>query len=559
MLYPLKCGWGDFMTVSIRTRLAVAMASLAALLLLVGILGLVGMTGSNNANRETYSNALPSATYIGDTEILMARQRAALLRAALDPAAPDLDAIITKSKGFATQADATWSKYMALPRDAQEDSLAQEVVKTREGFTTGLEGFAQSIRGGDAKAIMQAALKNNVYYADFTARNDKLKKFQFDAARQAYEAQQRSFRRFSIVVLAALGLGLFAAVYSWHSLRRAINRPLESALQHFEHIAAGDLTHPVEVLSRDEMGQLMTGLAKMRDSLIHTVRTVRTGSEAIAQATREVAAGNADLSARTEEQAASLEETAASMEEMTSTVHKNADNAGEAARLSTAAFGTADKGSEVMRRVVATMNEINESSGKINDIISIIEGISFQTNILALNAAVEAARAGEQGRGFAVVASEVRSLAQRSASAAKDIRVLIEQSVARVKTGAALVDEAGGSMSGIIGSVRHVTDIIAEIAAATTEQSHGIDQVSHAVTQMDEVTQQNAALVEQASAAAQSLEHQARALRDAVAVFKLTDEAHEHTQSGRAAAAPRRAARPFAARAPSLAAGAMPG
>ena len=534
------------MTVSIKTRLAVAMALLASLLMVVGVLGLLGMSSSNDANHETYSNALPSAMYIGDAEIVMARQRAALLRAALDPAAPDLAAIIDKAKGFSSQSDKIWAKYMALPRDAEEDRLAQDVVRTRQAFSAGLDEFATAIQGGDAKAIMRAALKNNPYYADFTASNEKLKKFQFDAARQAYEAQQHSFMLFRLVVLLAVALGLLAAVYSWYSLRRAIGRPLASALEHFEYISAGDLTHRVEVLSRDEMGQLMTGLANMRDSLIHTVRTVRAGSDAIAQATREVAAGNVDLSARTEEQAASLEETAASMEELTSTVHKNAENASEAARLSTTGFGTADKGSKVVQQVVATMSEINESSGKINDIISIIEGIAFQTNILALNAAVEAARAGEQGRGFAVVASEVRSLAQRSSTAAKEIRQLIEQSVARVKAGATLVDEAGSSMSDIIQSVKHVTDIIEEIAAATVEQSHGIDQVSHAVTQMDEVTQQNAALVEEASAAAQSLEDQARALREAVAVFKLADEAAAPGVTG--AASPRRPASPRATR-----------
>src|ERR1700744_768676 len=223
MRYLLQCGWGNFMNVSNRTRLAVAMALLAALLLLVGIRGLVGMTGSNNANRETYSNALPSATYIGDTEILMARQRASLVRAAIDPTAPDLDAILIKAKGFAAQSDAVWSKYMALQRGADEDRLAQDVVKAREGFAAALAGLAQAVRGGEAKTMMQAVLKNNTYYAEYTVRNDKLKKFQFDAAKQAYDAQQRSFKLFCIVVLAALGLGLVAAVYSWLSLRRAIN------------------------------------------------------------------------------------------------------------------------------------------------------------------------------------------------------------------------------------------------------------------------------------------------------------------------------------------------
>ncbi|CAM2156984.1 methyl-accepting chemotaxis protein Tar [Pararobbsia alpina] len=512
------------MTVSIKTRLAMAMALLASLLVLVGVLGLFGMTSSNDANRETYSNALPSVTYISEVEIVMARQRAALLRAALDPAAPDLDAIIKKSKGFADQASGIWSHYMALSRDAEQDRLAQETESKRHAFSEGLDKFADAIKGGDPKAIMRAALENNDYYAAFTASNEKLKKATFEGAKQTYDSHQESFSRFRLIVLIAIGVGVLSALFAWNNLRRAIGGPLAAALEHFERIADGDLTHRVDAHSRDEMGQMMTGLAKMRESLVKTVEAVRAGSEVIGHATREVAAGNLDLSARTEEQAASLEQTAASMEELSSTVHKNTENAGEAERLSKKAFAAAENGSSVVQRVVGMMNEINDSSGKINDIISIIEGIAFQTNILALNAAVEAARAGEQGRGFAVVASEVRSLAQRSSSAAKEIKLLIEQSVARVEAGSTMVAEAGTSMKDILGSVKNVTDVIQEIAAATVEQSHGIDQVSQAVTQMDEVTQQNAALVEQASAAAQSLEDQARALLDAVSLFKLAHE-----------------------------------
>ncbi|WP_460908886.1 methyl-accepting chemotaxis protein [Paraburkholderia jirisanensis] len=512
------------MKISIRTRLAVAMVLLGCLLLLVGLLGLTGMSSSNDANRDTYSNKLPRATYIGDSEIVLTRQRAALLRAALDPGAPDIDGIITKSHGFAAQSQALWAQYLALPRSADEDRLTQNVVKSRAAMDQGLDDFANAIRSGDRPSIMRAALKNNDLYADFNSAGSKLRAFQISAAKADYEAQQHAFTLYRGVIVGALGFGLIAAFVSWHTLRRAIARPLQAALAHFEHIAAGDLTHRVDVLTRDEMGQLMAGLAKMRDSLIHTVRTVRQGSDAIATATREVAAGNLDLSARTEEQAASLQQTAASMEQLSGTVKQNADHVREAATMSKSASGTADKGSDVVQRVVDTMNGIDESSGRINDIISIIEGIAFQTNILALNAAVEAARAGEQGRGFAVVAAEVRSLAQRSSSAAKEIKQLIEQSVERVKVGTTLVGEAGQTMNDIIGSVKRVTDIMGEIAAATNEQTNGIDQVSHAVTQMDEVTQQNAALVEQASAAAHALEDQARTLRDAVAVFRLADD-----------------------------------
>jgi len=316
-----------------------------------------------------------------------------------------------------------------------------------------------------------------------------------------------------------------AAAFAWVSLRRAIARPLEAALGHFDAIAAGDLRREVVVTSRDEMGQLLEGLARMRTSLLTTVRTVRSGSESIASATQQIAAGNTDLSSRTEEQASALQETASSMEELTGTVRQNADNARQASALAANASDIAGKGSAVVTQVVDTMREINGSSSKIADIITIIEGIAFQTNILALNAAVEAARAGEEGRGFAVVAGEVRSLAQRSSAAAKEIKELIDTSVARVRTGTTLVDEAGRTMNEIIGAVQRVTDIMGEIAAASEEQSSGIEQVSRAVTQMDEVTQQNAALVEEAAAAAQSLEDQAARLRQAVAVFQVADGA----------------------------------
>jgi methyl-accepting chemotaxis protein-1 (serine sensor receptor) len=279
----------------------------------------------------------------------------------------------------------------------------------------------------------------------------------------------------------------------------------------------------------------MQGLAKMQASLVGTVRSVRSGSESIASATKQIAAGNIDLSSRTEEQASALQETASSMDELTGTVKQNADNARQASSLAANASEIANKGSRVVAQVVGTMGEINQSSAKIADIITIIEGIAFQTNILALNAAVEAARAGEEGRGFAVVAGEVRSLAQRSSAAAKEIKGLIDTSVERVQSGTSLVDEAGRTMSEIIGAVQRVTDIMGEIAAASEEQSGGIDQVARAVTQMDEVTQQNAALVEEAAAAAQSLEDQAAKLRQAVAVFHLDNDSPVETGSSRPA------------------------
>jgi methyl-accepting chemotaxis protein len=317
-----------------------------------------------------------------------------------------------------------------------------------------------------------------------------------------------------------LALAIFAC--AWFVARK-IKLALDQAISTSQRIASGDLTAQIEVTSKDETGELLASLREMNGGLARIVGEVRHGSESIATATEEIAAGNADLSQRTEEQASALEETASSMEELTSTVKQNADNAQAANQLAITASGVAVKGGEVINRVVRTMESITDSSKKISDIIGVIDGIAFQTNILALNAAVEAARAGEQGRGFAVVAAEVRSLAQRSAAAAKEIKSLIEDSVAKVQDGSRLVEEAGRTTQDIVTSIKRVTDIMAEISAASLEQSSGIEQVNTAITQMDDVTQQNAALVEEAAAAAESLEEQAQQLVAVVARFTLED------------------------------------
>ena len=304
-------------------------------------------------------------------------------------------------------------------------------------------------------------------------------------------------------------------------LTRSITRPLLKAVHLANMVASGDLTSNIEIKSTDETGRMMQSLKDMNDSLHEIIGNVRISVDSITIAAKEIAAGNSDLSQRTEEQASSLQETASSMEELSSTVKHNAENSRQANQMAKNASDIAVTGGEVVGKVVVTMASINESSRKIVDIISVIEGIAFQTNILALNAAVEAARAGEQGRGFAVVASEVRNLAQRSAAAAKEIKALIDDSVGKVDNGSKLVDQAGKTMGEIVIAVKRVTDIMAEISAASMEQSAGIDQVNQAITQMDEVTQQNAALVEEAAAAAESMEEEAENLARSVSVFKL--------------------------------------
>ncbi|OXI48959.1 methyl-accepting chemotaxis protein [Burkholderia aenigmatica] len=513
-----------FRNLTIRARIGLTMAFLAVLLGVTGVLGVYGMTRSNDSTRDIFTNQMPSAVDVAMAEMYAARERLALDRAALLAGTPDAAAAVERSRAMRTQADAWWQKYLALPRGPEEDRLAQDVVAKREAMQHGCDAFASVLGADQRDRIGDGAKQLQVLYNDLAVASEALRNFQFTDAQASFNHAESAFDTLRVLSIVALVAGIGAALVSWLTLSRAIGRPIADALAHFDAIAAGDLRRPIVVDRHDEMGQLLQGLGKMQRGLVDTVRTVRGGSESIATAARQIAAGNIDLSSRTEEQAAALQETASSMEQLTGTVKQNADNARQASSLAANASEIANKGNTVVGQVVGTMGEINDSSAKIADIIAIIEGIAFQTNILALNAAVEAARAGEEGRGFAVVAGEVRSLAQRSSTAAKEIKVLIDASVERIRSGSTLVDEAGRTMSDVIGAVQRVTDIMGEIAAASEEQSGGIDQVARAVAQMDEVTQQNAALVEEAAAAAQSLDEQAGRLRETAAVFQLDDD-----------------------------------
>ncbi len=376
---------------------------------------------------------------------------------------------------------------------------------------------------------------------------NKLVDFQEAMSKKIFETSSATNSKMNFWLFVILASASIIGIYFAWTITKSITQPLNAALEVAEVVASGDLSSQVIVTGKDEISLLLNALKEMNDSLSNTVGQVRAGTETITVASKEIASGNADLSSRTESQASSLEETASSMEELTSTVKQNADNARQANQLVISATGVAVKGGAVVGQVVDTMGSIKESSRKIVDIIGVIDGIAFQTNILALNAAVEAARAGEQGRGFAVVATEVRNLAQRSASAAREIKALISDSVDKVDQGSKLVDEAGKTMGEIVTSVQHVADIMSEITAASQEQSAGIEQVNLAITQMDEMTQQNAALVEQAAAAAESMEEQAFELGQAVSIFKLSSNRHLDNQKTAAVKPAQKYASPMAA------------
>jgi methyl-accepting chemotaxis protein len=413
-------------------------------------------------------------------------------------------------------------KLMALGVTAEEKQIFDNIARIdKELEKPSTEAIAQALAFNSEGVATILATRIGPIYLQVLAEISKLVDLQQAAEREIRAQALLSSQRLSYgLYLSAVVAVIIGSGLAW-AITRSITLPLNTAVQVARRVADGDLTADIHVESSDEAGELMQALKDMNASLLRTVQQVRSGTDTIATASSQIAAGNEDLSTRTEQQASSLEETASSMEQLTSTVKQNADNARQANQLAQSASAVAIKGGEVVSQVVLTMGSINTSSRKIADIIGVIDGIAFQTNILALNAAVEAARAGEQGRGFAVVASEVRSLAGRSADAAKEIKSLIDDSVSTVDTGSKLVEQAGQTMEQIVTSIGRVTDIMGEITSASSEQSDGIELINQALAKMDSTTQQNAGLVEEAAAAADSLRGQADQLAQVVSVFNV--------------------------------------
>ncbi|CAA2109826.1 methyl-accepting chemotaxis protein [Variovorax paradoxus] len=522
----------SLLNLKIGTRLGAGFA--AVLLLLAGVVGLgvnaLGdiqsrLDGIVNGNNVKVTSVNTMADAIRDIAILDGN----LILLSDEAAMREQSQKIVNARERYTEGRAALAKLLATPTGKALLARIDEKVAVLVPLNTQLSDFA--LKNQNDEATMLFITKFQPAVQAVLAELDAMDAHESKLSRAANEQAGAAYAMARNLMLGLGGVAiLLGAAIAWF-ITRTITRPIGEAVEVAEKVAAGDISSRIEVHSHDETGRLMSALKAMNESLVRIVREVRTGTDTIATASSQIASGNQDLSSRTEEQASSLEQTAASMEELTSTVKQNADNARQANQLAVSASEVAVRGGSVVSQVVDTMGSIDASSKKIVDIIGVIDGIAFQTNILALNAAVEAARAGEQGRGFAVVASEVRSLAQRSAAAAKEIKTLIGDSVEKVEAGSKQVEEAGRTMEEIVGSVRRVTDIMGEITAASQEQTSGIEQVNQAISQMDQVTQQNAALVEEASAAAQSLQEQAGGLVQAVSIFKLGD--HEVTVPSR--------------------------
>ena len=518
---------------TVKAKLFATLALAGIVMVAVGVLGLSGTKSSNGHLDALFFNRFEPTGWVGTIE---SHERDVLEKAE--------DAVIRQDAGGVKIAIGMLAERTAQVQELLRKLQATDLTEKERALVSEFAGHGNEVIGFLQEALLAAqsgtfdraesALieRARPTYEKLTASGDALLKLQIEVGQQMRVDAEKAFKRNSAIIVSAIVVGLGLAGLLSFLLLRSILGALSAAVSIADRIASGELGHDVRAGSQDELGSLLDSLRRMDSKLVQIVGEVRGSADAVGSAARQLSHGNDDLSQRTQEQAAALEETASSMEQMTATVKQNADNARQANQLAVGAREQAERGGAVVHRAIGAMGEINTSSRKIADIIGVIDEIAFQTNLLALNAAVEAARAGEQGRGFAVVATEVRNLAQRSASAAKEIKGLINDSVDKVKVGSGLVDESGKTLSEIMESVKKVTDIVAEIAAASEEQSAGIEQVNNAITQMDNVTQQNAAVVEQASAASKAMEEQSSTLVAQIGYFKLGkgSSAHEIRQ-----------------------------
>jgi methyl-accepting chemotaxis protein len=519
----------SFTNLSVGRRLAFGFASLVVMLAAVAGLNTLEFRNMGERLRQIVEVNNPKSdlayAMLNHINELAVQARSITLLTDVKEIDNEVKVLKAAQTGYLTTEKELTARIAAAGATAEEKKLVEEITAAgQKTMPLVLRAAKEGQDGANIEATMTLMLQvrpNEQVWrkkvADLVALEGQLNKQGYESAKAG---QMRAMAVAGVLVLAAVAIG---TLVGWR-ITRSVKQPIDRAIRVAERIAEGDLTSAVEVTSRDEIGRLLQAISAMQERLRSLVGEIRQSAENIQMASAEVATGNQDLSQRTEMAASSLQQTASSMEQLTGTVRHSADAAAQANQLASSASQVASRGGEVVSQVVSTMEEINSSSKKIADIIGVIDGIAFQTNILALNAAVEAARAGEQGRGFAVVAGEVRSLAQRSAEAAKEIKALIGTSVDKVETGSRLVQDAGTTMTEIVASVQRVTDIIGEITAAASEQSSGIGQVNTAVTQLDQMTQQNAALVEESAAAAESLKEQAHKLAGMVSTFKVHHE-----------------------------------
>ncbi|SEW00755.1 methyl-accepting chemotaxis protein [Luteibacter sp. 329MFSha] len=511
---------------TVRGRLYGVLGLLTLMLLGGAAVGLGAMHYQNEGMRQVYEEELVPSEMLTRINTNSLMSFIVLGEAAAKVGNPDqVKQKVAEFQKYQADLDATKAEFLKVPMSADIKKLYEKWQATNDDYAQAKADMVDALNQGDQGATDVLELQVRPLLMDRQSQLSKLVEAKRDEAAAIFAKETAQYKTIRAISIVSLGVGLVVCLLIAALVVRSIIRTLSHAVSVAHLIAEGKLGHDVQVTRSDELGQLQGAFRAMDERLSAIVSEVRHGAGSVSTAAQQISRGNDDLSQRTQEQASSLEETASSMEEMTSTVKQNAENASHANQLARGAREQAERGGEVVAQTVVAMREINTSSKKISDIVSLIDEIAFQTNLLALNAAVEAARAGEQGRGFAVVATEVRNLAQRSAGAAKEIKGLINDSASKVAAGSELVDQSGKALAEIVDSVKKVTDIVAEIAAASSEQSAGIDQVNHAVLQMDEMTQQNAALVEESAAAARAMHEQATELSRQVAFFQITGQA----------------------------------